>query len=220
MEAFRKHIKALGGNIRVDTDVLTIETETYPFTTERKYNVELTRQTLNTFASPFEGGSQIPITTPGGWVQARSVVVAVGYWHNEFMKKHFVTEDCPSPDFVGVASQTAIYTLPTPLPPTPASIFSYSPGAVLQEVAPARFQVAYASNPNPNPNPSPSPDPDPDPDPDPNRHAPAATLGRVPPGHRRRHRRPRLLPLLRWPNLSPSPSPTPSPYPNLTLTLP
>ena len=28
-------------------------------------------------------------------MQARSVVVAVGYWHNEFMKKHFVTEDCP-----------------------------------------------------------------------------------------------------------------------------
>ena len=71
-------------------------------------------------------------------------MVAVGYWHNEFMKKHFVTADCPSPDFLGVASQMAIYTLPTPLPPTPASIFSYSVGAVLQEVAPARFQAAYA----------------------------------------------------------------------------
>jgi glycine/D-amino acid oxidase-like deaminating enzyme len=74
---------------------------------------------------------KIPITTPGGWVQARSVVVAVGYWHNEFMKKHFAPEACSSPDFVGVASQTAIYTLPSPLPPTPASVFSYSPGAVL-----------------------------------------------------------------------------------------
>jgi len=144
LEAFRKHIKALGGNIRVNTDVLSIETETYPFTTERKYNVELSRETLTTFASPIEGMPKISVTQPGGWVQARSVVVAVGYWHNDFMKKHFVSADCPSPDFVGVASQTAIYTLPTPLPPTPASIFSYSVGAVLQEVAPARFQAAYA----------------------------------------------------------------------------
>ena len=95
LEAFRRRIKDLGGSIRERTDVLTIETEIYSFTADRKYNVELSRPPLNTFANPFEGEAAIPITTPGGWVQARSVVVAVGLWHNEFMKKHFVTEDCP-----------------------------------------------------------------------------------------------------------------------------
>eukprot|EP00964_Phaeocystis_antarctica_P075956 scaffold46948_cov84-Phaeocystis_antarctica.AAC.3 len=69
LEAFRKHIKALGGNIRVNTDVLSIETETYPFTTERKYNVELSREILTTFASPIEGMPKISVTQPGGWVQ-------------------------------------------------------------------------------------------------------------------------------------------------------
>ena len=73
MEAFRKHIKALGGNIRVNTDVLSIETETYPFTTERKYNVELSRETLTTFASPIEGMPKISVTQPGGWVQGTSL---------------------------------------------------------------------------------------------------------------------------------------------------
>ena len=95
LEAFRRRIKDLGGSIRERTDVLTIETEIYSFSADRKYNVELSREPLNTFANPFEGEAAIPITTPGGWVQARSVVVAVGLWHNEFMKKHFVTEDCP-----------------------------------------------------------------------------------------------------------------------------
>ena len=135
LDAWKTYIKALGGVIREETDLLSIETKTYPFTMERMYNVELSRVTLGTIFK------NIPITRPGGWVQARSVVVAAGYWHNEVMKKHFASCD-HGPDVVGVASQMAIYTLAKPLPPTPSSVFSYSAGAGLQEVAPARFQAS------------------------------------------------------------------------------
>ena len=62
------------------------------------------------------------------------------YWHNAVMDQHFPACDDHGPDVVGVAGQMAIYSLPTPLPPTPNSIFSYTPGAGLQEIQP-NFQA-------------------------------------------------------------------------------
>ena len=95
------------GTIREETHILKIKTETFPFTTEKQYNVELTDQLLGTVS-----GGTVPIFRPGGTIQARSIVVAAGYWHKEVMDKHFAGCN-EGPDVVGVASQMAIYSLAT-----------------------------------------------------------------------------------------------------------
>lgn len=69
-------------------------------------------------------------------IRARALVVAVGVWHNAFMETHFAACTDKGPDVRAVAGQIAIYQRGVPLPTTPQTIFSYSPGAALNELQP------------------------------------------------------------------------------------
>ena len=135
------------GTVHEQTQLVSVTTETLPLTADREYKIAIAR------ASSWKPEVGKPAVGKDLLLEAKSVVVATGYWHNSVMKRFFpaCTEDrgpnkgsSKGPNVVGVATQTAIYDLPWDLPPVPNTVLSFSPGAGLQELRPAFLESDVA----------------------------------------------------------------------------